>query len=136
MQLHSHSLLMVSALRLGAVAVVLLVLPLLLPVWNVTPLGVALCAGVPGAVVVEVWVGVEGLIRARAGVLGLGVGSKWSCRLKRCVGMALAVTGGVVVVLSRLLSREIICAKCVRSIVLVAPLRLLELLLAWFIFAH
>jgi hypothetical protein len=54
MQLHSHSLLMVNALRLGAVAVVLLLLPLLLPVWNVTPLGVVVCAGVPGAVVVAV----------------------------------------------------------------------------------
>jgi hypothetical protein len=101
----------------------------------VTPLGVAAFAGVPGAAVVVVRVGVEGLIKARAGVLGLGIEAKWSWRLKRCAGLALAVVGGVGSV-SRLLSLEIICARFLKSIVFVAPLRMLELLLAWFIFRH
>jgi hypothetical protein len=93
-------------------------------------------AGVPGAVVVAVGVGVQGLIEARAGVQGLGTESKWSCRLKRCAGLALAVVGGVGSVSSKPLSLEIILASVLTSIVLVAPAPVLGLLLAWFIFRH
>jgi hypothetical protein len=73
---------------------------------------------------------VEGLIGARAGVQGLGTESKWSCRLNRGAGLALAVGGGVDSMSSRPLFLEIICANVLKAIVLVAPTPLLELLLA------